>query len=72
MKTTDVDPGAWTRRYFLERFGAVGGSAVLMSAMRSWDLMAQDVESRPRLAGRGGGKSVIGTRRGRVGAHDVL
>ena len=59
MKTNDADPGAWTRRYFLERFGAVGGSAVLMSAMRSWDLMAQDVESRPRLTGRGSGKSVI-------------
>jgi monoamine oxidase len=59
MKPKDLQPGAWTRRCFLERFGAIGGSAVLMSAMRSWDLMAQDVGTRPRLSGRGAGQRVV-------------
>ncbi len=52
-------PAAWTRRSFLERFGMVGGSTVLMAAMRSWDLMAQDVAARPRLSGRANGRKVI-------------
>ena len=30
---------ALTRRRFLERLGAVGGSSLLMTAMNSWDLM---------------------------------
>ena len=41
-----------TRRDFLERFGAVSGSAAMMAAMTSWDLLAQQVASRPVLTGR--------------------
>jgi monoamine oxidase len=59
MKKNDAGPESWTRRYFLERFGAIGGSALLMAAMRSWDLMAQQVETRPQLTGRGTGKKVV-------------
>jgi monoamine oxidase len=48
-----------TRRTFLERFGLVGGSAVVMSAMRSWDLMAAQAGPRPVLSGRPNGTKVI-------------
>ena len=41
-----------TRRDFLERFGAVSGTAAMMAAMTSWDLLAQQVASRPVLTGR--------------------
>ena len=41
-----------TRRTFLEQFGLVGGSALMMAAMRSWDLMAQGAGPRPVLSGR--------------------
>src|ERR1700751_2840808 len=44
-----------TRRGFLEKFGLAGGSALVMSAMRSWNLMAQDAGPRPVLSGRPGG-----------------
>ena len=47
-----------TRRGFLEQFGLVGGSALVMSAMRSWDLMAQ-AGPRPMLSGRANGTKVI-------------
>ena len=30
---------AMTRRHFLERFGAVGGSTLVMGAMSSWELL---------------------------------
>jgi hypothetical protein len=40
-KTSDTGSAALTRRNFLEQFGLVGGSTLVMSAMRSWDLMAQ-------------------------------
>jgi monoamine oxidase len=52
--------GPWplTRRGFIERFGLVGGSALVMSAMRSWDLMAQG-GTRPVLSGRSNGAKVI-------------
>ena len=48
-----------TRRHFLERFGMVGGSALVMAAMRSWDLLAQQVDPRPVLTGRARGTKVI-------------
>jgi monoamine oxidase len=52
--------GTWpvTRRGFLEQFGLAGGSALVMSAMRSWDLMAQ-AGPRPVLSGRASGTRVI-------------
>lgn len=48
-----------TRRTFLEQFGLVGGSALVMSAMRSWDLMAAQAGPRPVLSGRATGTKVI-------------
>ena len=48
-----------TRRTFLEQFGFVGGSALVMSAMRSWDLMAAQAGPRPALSGRPNGTKVI-------------
>jgi monoamine oxidase len=53
------DLSTLTRRHFLERFGMVGGSALVMAAMRSWDLMAQQVDSRPALTGRARGTKVL-------------
>jgi monoamine oxidase len=47
-----------TRREFLERFGLAGGSALVMNAMRSWDLMGQEIP-RPVLSGRPNGTKVI-------------
>src|SRR5712691_12396740 len=51
--------GALTRRTFLELFGLVGGSALVMSAMRSWELMAAQAGPRPVLSGRPTGTIVI-------------
>ena len=48
-----------TRRTFLEQFGLVGGSALVMSAMRSWELMAAQAGPRPTLSGRANGTRVI-------------
>jgi NAD(P)-binding Rossmann-like domain len=48
-----------TRRTFLEQFGLAGGSALVMSAMRSWDLMAAQAGPRPALSGRPNGTNVI-------------
>jgi monoamine oxidase len=49
-----------TRRSFLEQFGlGVGGSAFVMSAMRSWDLMAQSAGPRPVYSGRSTGTTVL-------------
>jgi monoamine oxidase len=48
-----------TRRTFLEQFGLVGGSAAVMAAMRSWDLMAAQAGPRPVLAGRANGTKVV-------------
>ena len=48
-----------TRRTFLEQFGIVGGSALVMSAMRSWDLMAAQAGPRPVLPGRANGTKVL-------------
>src|SRR5579884_2767948 len=41
-----------SRRRFLGYLGAVGGSSLVMSALSSWDLMAQDAGKRPELSGR--------------------
>ena len=48
-----------TRRGFLEQFGLVGGSALVMAAMRSWDLMAAQAGPRPVLTGRPNGTKVV-------------
>ena len=48
-----------TRRTFLEQFGFVGGSTLVMSAMRSWDLMAAQAGPRPVLPGRANGTKVL-------------
>ena len=57
-KTSDTGGVALTRRGFLEQFGLVGGSTLVMSAMRSWDLMAQ-AGPRPVLSGRPNGTKVV-------------
>jgi monoamine oxidase len=62
MTLTDTEGGGsfpLTRRGFLERFGLVGGSTLVMSAMRSWDLMAAQAGPRPVLSGRPNGTRVI-------------
>jgi monoamine oxidase len=41
-----------TRRDFLERFGAAGGTTLVMGALTAWDLMAAQGAIRPNLAGR--------------------
>ena len=48
-----------TRRTFLERLGLTGGSALVMSAMQSWELMAAQAGPRPVLTGRPSGTSVV-------------
>jgi monoamine oxidase len=48
-----------TRRTFLEQFGVVGGSTLVMTAMRSWDLMAAQAGPRPVLPGRTNGTKVV-------------
>lgn len=53
------DTHSLTRRSFLEQFGYVGGSAFVMSAMQSWDLMAAQAGPRPELSGRPTGTSVV-------------
>src|SRR5690348_11532904 len=62
MSVTDIERAAvfpQTRRAFLEKFGLTGGSALVMSAMRSWNLMAQDAGQRPVLSGRPTGAKVV-------------
>ncbi|MGD9903287.1 MAG: flavin monoamine oxidase family protein [Vicinamibacterales bacterium] len=41
-----------TRRGFLEHLGAIGGSSLVMTALSSWELMAEDAGQRPALTGR--------------------
>src|SRR5687768_14408806 len=50
---------AMTRRHFLERFGAVGGSTLVMGAMTSWELMGAQAGPRPVLTGRPNGTKVL-------------
>ena len=57
--STNNGPWPLTRRGFLERFSLVGGSALMMSAMRSWDLMAAQAGPRPVLTGRPNGTKVV-------------
>ena len=62
MGLTDTGLGGifpQTRRGFLEKFGLIGGSALVMSAMRSWNLMAAQAGPRPVLSGRPNGTKVI-------------
>jgi monoamine oxidase len=59
LKTSDSGSALpLTRRGFLEQFGLVGGSALMMTAMRSWNLMAQ-AGPRPVLSGRSNGTKVL-------------
>lgn len=48
-----------TRRDFLHRLGAVGGSSLVMGAMGAWELSAAPAGPRPRLWGRGDGVRVL-------------
>src|SRR5688500_5144976 len=57
-KTSDAGSTPLTRRTYLEQCGLVGGSTLVMSAMRSWDLMAQ-AGPRPVLSGRPNGTTVV-------------
>jgi monoamine oxidase len=52
-------PFELTRRTFLEQFGLVGGSTLVMTAMRSWELMAAQAGPRPVLSGRANGTKVV-------------
>lgn len=52
MTTSRRSRSALTRRRFLGHLGVVGGSSLVMRALSSWDLMAQDAGKRPVLAGR--------------------
>ncbi len=49
---------AVTRRSFLERCGLVGGTTFVMSAMRSWELLAEQAGPRPILTGNPNGTRV--------------
>jgi monoamine oxidase len=55
----DSKPFSLTRRTFLERVGLVGGSSMVMAAMRSWELMAAQAGPRPVLSGRPTGTKVV-------------
>ena len=58
LTKTNTGSGPLTRRTFIEQFGLVGGSTLAMTAMRSWDLMAQ-AGPRPVLSGRPNGTRVV-------------
>jgi monoamine oxidase len=66
---------ALTRRSFLEHLGAVGGSSLVMTALSSWDLMAEGAGQRPALTGRPAKARVVvlgaGTS-GLVVAHELV
>ena len=62
MRHKDVDTHdrrPWTRRDFLERVGVTGGTALVMSAMNSWELLGAQAGPRPILTGRPKGTKVI-------------
>ena len=46
-----MDASRMTRRQLLQRFGAVGGSSLVMGAMGAWDLMGPPSGPRPVLKG---------------------
>lgn len=52
MTLKKTEEGPLTRRGFLERFGMVGGSALVMSAMHQWQLLGAQAGARPALSGR--------------------
>jgi monoamine oxidase len=54
-----ADGVPWTRRDFLERFGVAGGTALVMSAMSSWELLGAQAGPRPVLTGRPAGTKVV-------------
>lgn len=49
--TKDDSHSPLTRRTFLERFGLVGGSALVMTAMHQWELLGEAAGQRPLLSG---------------------
>jgi monoamine oxidase len=52
--------GTPTRRAFLERIGAVGGTAMVLAAMEAWRVpTASAVEAPPALTGSGKGKTIV-------------
>src|SRR4029077_19196038 len=60
IKGPDVDRDAgMTRRIFLERFGLVGGTTFVMTAMQSMGLLAQQPAPKPIFGGRARGTRVI-------------
>ncbi len=59
MTSNRRDGSTMTRRGFLEQVGAVGGSALVMGAMQSLDLMAAQAGPRPALTGRAAGTRVL-------------
>lgn len=48
-----------TRRGFLERFGFIGGSTLVMTAMNSWELLGGQAGPKPVLDGRPKNKKII-------------
>lgn len=50
--TLKKSEGELTRRSFLERFGMVGGSALVMSAMHQWELLGAQAGAKPSLSGK--------------------
>lgn len=67
-------PSALTRRTFLEQLGAIGGSSLVMTALSSWELMAEGAGQRPALTGKPARNKVLilgaGTS-GLVVAHEL-
>jgi monoamine oxidase len=60
MDTTHSDrESGMTRRIFLERFGLVGGTTLVMTAMQSMGLLAQQAAPKPVFSGRVRGTKVI-------------
>ncbi|MQA91687.1 MAG: NAD(P)-binding protein [Gemmatimonas sp.] len=48
-----------TRRQFLHRFGAIGGSSLVFGAMEAWGMTGPSAGRRPQLSGRAGDARVI-------------
>jgi len=46
-----MDYGTLTRREVLRRFGAIGGSSLVLGALDAWELRGQPSRPRPRLSG---------------------
>ncbi|MEZ5289715.1 MAG: FAD-dependent oxidoreductase [Vicinamibacterales bacterium] len=69
-----IHPASPSRRDFLGRVGAIGGSSLVMTALSAWDLMAGSAGQRPVLSGRPAKNKVLilgaGTS-GLVVAHEL-